>query len=135
MKDYRSLERYSIDEWEEDKEWLGNRLDTLWSIRDYNFELYMKNNLNLEKNDFYKYNDNEVSRIASNRHHSVDIKKYDYIYKRVSVAEQKMRYKKLEDLKNNSLKEFLKKDNCNHYEYFRYKDADGFFYEIEREVY
>ena len=29
MKDYRSFERINIDNWEDDKEWLGNRLDFL----------------------------------------------------------------------------------------------------------
>lgn len=27
MKDYRSFERININDWEDDKEWLDNRLD------------------------------------------------------------------------------------------------------------
>ena len=33
MKNYRTFERINIADWEDDKEWLGNRLDFLWSER------------------------------------------------------------------------------------------------------
>lgn len=130
MKDYRSFERINIEDWEQDKQWLGNRLDFLWSIRDYNSDLYIKNKLNLEKNDFYSYNDAEVGRIAQERHYSVDTDRYDSIYKDISIEDQYEKYKELQYLRKTNLKEFLNKKNCNLYDYLLYKDIDGYFYDL-----
>lgn len=130
MKDYRSFERIDVDDWEDDKEWLGNRLDFLWSMREYNAELYLANDLHLEKNDFYEYNDDEVVKIANSRHYSVDVGMYDNMYKNTTIEEQYDIYKKLKYLKTNDLKEFLKKNNCNLYDYFLDKDYQGHFSEL-----
>lgn len=130
MKDYRSFERIDVDDWEEDKEWLGNRLDFLWSIRDYNTELYFANDLHLEKHDFYEYNDYEVINIASSRHYSVDVEKYNNMYRNTSIEDQYNIYQKLRRLKASDLKEFMKKNNCNLYDYFLDKDSQGYFSEL-----
>ena len=90
----------------------------------------MKNKLNLEKNDFYIYNDFEVGRIAQERHHSVDTNRYDNMYKDISIEKQYEKYKELQHLKRTNSKKFLNKNNCNLYDYLSYKDADGYFYDL-----
>ena len=130
MKDYRSFERIDVDDWEDDKEWLGNRLDFLWCIREYDNELYFANDLYLEKNDFYMYNDDEVVKIANSKHYSVDVELYDNMYKDTSIEDQYEMYEKLKQLKISDLKGFLKKNNCNLYDYFLDKDYQGHFSEL-----
>jgi len=130
MKDYRSFTKYEIDEWEESAEWKAGRLDFLWSIRDYNFKLYMELGLNEEKQDMYCINDNKVLAIATKSFHSVDMEAYDRQYININIRDKYILYQKLINLKKNNLKEFLLKNNCNLYEYLdiRYAQSEEFYY-------
>ena len=133
MKDYRSLERYSIDEWEDDIEWMAGRLDFIWCMRDYAINKYRDLELAEEKDDFYYINNGEVARSASKLYHSVDIKYYNSTIGKQSIEQQYRTYKTLQTMRIDNIIEFLKKNNCNLYEYLKYKDADGGFYEVKME--
>lgn len=130
MKDYRVFERYKIEEWEDDIEWLGARLDFLWTIRDYNPEKYMELKLNKEKNDMYSLSNDEIHRIASKLHYSVDGKQYRKQLKNKTIEEIYNVFENLSHMRKHNLLEFIKKNNCNLYEYINliYGNSDGFYY-------
>lgn len=130
MKDYRAFKRYQIEEWEDDEEWLGARLDFLWTIRDYDSDKYMALKLNEEKYDMYSINNDEVHRIASKLHYSVDGKQYERVFKNKPIEEIYRIYTNLLNMKEFDLREFIIKKNCNLYEYLdmTYGDSDDFYY-------
>ena len=133
MRDYRVLKRYTMDQWEDDDEWKAARLDFIWCIRDYYPKKYMELELNEEKNDFYSINNNEVSRLASNLHYSIDMDYYNSIMKVLSLDSQYSMLKKLNDMKYNNIKQFIRKNNCNLYEYLKMRRDNGDYYDVERE--
>jgi hypothetical protein len=53
MKNYKQLSKpYEPDEWEEDSEWLAQRISFLWCMRDYYPRYYVQNGFADEKNEF-----------------------------------------------------------------------------------
>lgn len=128
MKDYRAFKRYTIDQWEEDVEWLAARLDFIWCMRDYYPEGYMDMGLNKEKADFYSINNTQIGALAQKLHYSVDGALYDNTVGKESLEKQYRKYKELIIMRDGDLRNFLKKSNCNLYEYLLGKDADGEFY-------
>ena len=131
MKDYRSFIRYNRDEWENDKEWLGKRMSFLWDMRKYYKDIYMNNELNKElQMDFYSMDDTQVLKNArkdnsySNRDYANwNNWKVESLYKNL---------KRLEKLKSENKKEFLKKCNCYLYTFIteqKYEEIQEYEYE------
>lgn len=111
MKDYRSFKRYFPCEWENDKTWLGKRMSFLWDMRNFYFEIYIKNGLNEELQiDFYEINNDEIVRIASedNRYRLSDYRNWS----NWTIESLSRNLYRLEKLKKRNKKEFLKKCNC-----------------------
>ena len=133
MKNYRAFKRYTVEEWENDNEWKAKRLDFIWSIRDYNSSLYLDLDLHNEKEDFYSVNNSEVARMASKLHYSVDMDYYEKTIGNTSIENQYSILKNLRKMKRNDIVQFMRKDNCNLYEYLKDKIGDGYFYDVERE--
>jgi hypothetical protein len=72
MKDYRQYSKaYAPEEWETDKEWLSNRLEFLWTFRDYYPDQYHCKKLDYEKEEIYSHYgpDNEIMSKASQLHY------------------------------------------------------------------
>ena len=134
MEDYRALKKYEIDEWENNNWWKAKRLDFIWCMRDYKSQLYLSLGLHDEKEDFYSINNAEVALLASELHYSVDVEYYKKTIGKKKIQEQFSIFNKLRELKDNDIIEFMRKDNCNLYEYLKMKEADGYFEEYKIEV-
>lgn len=119
MKDYRQIKKMEPGEWENNIDWMACRLDFLWCIEHYKPELYRKLKLSEEKNDFYEINNNEVGRLAQEKHYSVNVDYYKKYFSNIGLVAQHSLYKKLNNMRQNNLKEFLLKKNCNMYDYLR----------------
>jgi hypothetical protein len=117
MKNYRNLERYQINEWEIDKEWLGKRLSFLWNVRKYRDELYTSNKLNLEVLNFYDMNDSKIMKIASDDFNYIDGKFYENMYKNKTEEEMMEDYEYLRNMKDTNFNKFILKKNCDKFEY------------------
>jgi len=113
-RDYRLMGKYDVEkiyfEKLESKEWLGKRLSFLWDIKDQYSDDYFAYGLSEEKNIFYKINDNDVLKIASEDYHSIN----KNLYINIDI---KTEYRRLKKLKKTNRKEFLLKKNVHMYEY------------------
>lgn len=128
MKNYRALERYTRDEWEDDDEWKGKRLAFLWITREDRHDLYDKYDLGIEKNDFYETKTPKIDYFAF-KEYLFDFDDYDKFYKN-NFEKMAKDFILLQDIKMNNFSEFLLKKNCNksHYleqNFYRFK----FYYE------
>ena len=112
MKDYRQyLRAYSPKEWEDNKEWLGKRLEFIWTFGDYYPQLYRDRGFGKEKNYMYEYygSDNEVGKVADHEHYGqYQTKKYESLKNEnpVDVIEE---YIRLKIIKNDDMDKFLRK--------------------------
>lgn len=115
MKNYRYFGRYLPDEWENDKEWMGKRLDFLWEVRRYYPQTYTGLGMHNEKEDFYDMNDDTVSRVARscNSYSDGELDRY----KKIKIDDLVEKYKNLVSMKKENRSEFMKKCNCNLYAY------------------
>lgn len=116
MRDYKAFNSYKATEWENDIIWKGKRLSFLWNMRDYYTDIYNKNGLATEKNTFYSdCQNNEINSIAQHEYcyKKSDIRNWDN-WSDEAILQNWIRLNKL---KNNNKKEFLKKSNCYLYEY------------------
>ena len=123
MKDYRYFGVYSRDEWEEDVDWKARRLQFIWDVSHYFGDEYHDLKMYREKNEFYRINDDEVSRLAAkyNCYGDGDLDRFSKLSDEQCVE----KYIELILLMRSNKKEFMKKCNSNLYCYLkerRYED-------------
>lgn len=128
-RDYRSIKRYDISKIYHDKleskEWIGKRLSFLWDMREHYIDDYLSNELELEKEEIYRINDNLVSSIADRDYNSIN----PSLYTNINIRQE---YRRLEYLKLNNREEFLLKKNVNMYMYIT-SNYESYEYEYEDE--
>jgi len=115
MKNYRRLEMYKINEWEEDDEWKAKRLAFLWLVQEERPDLYKKNNLSEEKYELYEIKTNKMSKIALEEY-SIDFNYYENFYKD-DYEKMALDYMHLHDMKINNFNSFILKKNCNKFNF------------------
>jgi len=112
VKDYRQYSSaYSPNEWEEDKEWLGKRLEFLWTLADYYPQIYNNRGFGDEKHEIYHYygSDNKVSKPAAEEHYGqYQTKKYENL-KNENPFDVIREYIRLKKIKGNDMDQFLRK--------------------------
>jgi hypothetical protein len=121
-------------QWENNKEWLGKRLSFIWHMFHYRPSLYLELKLNDEKCDFYEINDTDVSLVAKRDFYSADFKEYEK-YFRKDYYKMAREYNYLLEMKEDNLKDFLSKNNCNKYDYLmnNFENFQQEYYELKQE--
>ena len=117
MRDYRYTYPYTEKEWEDDIDWLAERLAFIWNFREHYPREYMLNDLSVEKNIFYEINNGTISKLAHEKYNTVDFKFFDKKYENFTLHETAIQFNKLLKIKKRSVNEFFKKCNMNEYDY------------------
>ena len=60
MKSYKTLKKYAPHKWENDRNWLINRLAFILNTREFNVEAYRVSDICEEKEDFYELHSNLI---------------------------------------------------------------------------
>lgn len=136
MKDYRTLSRMQIEDWEDDIDWKARRLDFIFDVMTNRQDLYHELDLVGEKYDFYQINDSNVGALANKYHYSSNYEIYKNIYKSDYIKMAKD-YKELEEMRLNNFLEFVKKCNSNKHDFLSnyFECFSEEYYDLKRDLY